>query len=226
MGKFVDSRIHITYEDKIEGVLKSDEVVYLREQPNKEAFIWSAVFDMMPFALIWLLFDSVFIIAFFAIGNIPLFVYFVFIPFILIHMTPVWIWLSQIIKAVCGYKNQEYVLTDKRIIIKSGIKKIKITSVYYSDVTDVEIRIKKSNKHSAGDVRVKLGGYGLILSSLERPLEVIEAIRSLMKNQKPDIIPLTFEEEEVSILAKKVRCKDISIKDKRDKAVDNILDNK
>ena len=231
MSKFVDSRLHETYEDKIDKVLNSDEVVYFREQPNKEAFVWSSVFSMMPFALIWLAFDSIFIVAFITIGNVPFVAYFIFIPFMLIHLTPVWIWLAQIVKAIFGYKNQEYALTDKRIILKSGVKKIKITSVYLKDITDVEYVARKSNKHSLGDVLVKFGNVRFLLSSVERPLEFVEATRSLMKGEKPNII-LDVDTNEGSSFEKKsrnknsVRLKDISIKDRRDKAVDNIFDDK
>lgn len=73
-------------------------------KPKKSAFIINNILTMLPFALIWLLFDSIFIIAFVSSGSpkemiLPIILFFVF------HLMPVWIWLGNVLTANKKWKN-------------------------------------------------------------------------------------------------------------------------
>ena len=45
----------------IEDTLAKDEQILWRGKPNRKAYIWGQVFRMMPFALIWIIFDGAFL---------------------------------------------------------------------------------------------------------------------------------------------------------------------
>ena len=55
---------YIQYEEELPNPLTEGEQVLWSGKPKKSAFLINNVLTMLPFALIWLLFDSIFIIAF------------------------------------------------------------------------------------------------------------------------------------------------------------------
>ena len=76
-------------------VLSAGEAILWQGKPKKGAFIATKSLTMMPFALLWLAFDSTFIIAGIRGGEMLGFL----IPFMLLHLMPVWIWLANVITA-------------------------------------------------------------------------------------------------------------------------------
>lgn len=103
----------------IENLLQSDEQVLLKTKPNKKAFIVSKILTMLPFALIWILFDGFMIYMMVSndiFSHIPVFVIVFIVFFFLIHLTPFWMWLVNTLTAWAQYKNIEYVLTNKRLL--------------------------------------------------------------------------------------------------------------
>ena len=45
----------------VENMLSAGEQIILREKPKRNAYILAQVFKMMPFALLWIVFDGAFI---------------------------------------------------------------------------------------------------------------------------------------------------------------------
>ena len=183
---FVDSSNNA---HEIEDVLTSGEQILWRAKPQKKAYVWSNVLQMLPIALIWLIFDSVFIFAF-AIngGKIPAYVWFIFVPFMLVHLTPVWIWIANIVKASVGHKNVEYVFTDKRIIIKSGVVGIDFKNVYYSDINSVNVKVGIIDKIlNVGDIYIKSNNGAVVLFDLEKPYIALTGLQKISLDIKSDI---------------------------------------
>ena len=88
---------------------------------------------MLPLALIWLLFDSFFIVAFVSSGSpkemiLPIILFFAF------HLMPVWIWLGNVLTVNKRRKNTKYYVTDKRIIVQTGIIGASYDTIYYKDI--------------------------------------------------------------------------------------------
>ena len=111
-------------KNSIEDVLNSDEKVLWKGTPNAKSYIWAAILKMLPIAIIWLIFDGAFIIGIsigMSRGQIPLGILGFIVPFFLLHLTPVWLWLANTIRAINEVKNLEYAITDKRVIIRSGV---------------------------------------------------------------------------------------------------------
>ena len=103
----------------------SNEEILWKGKPNKRCFILEGIFNpMLPFALVWFLFDSMFIAAFLGgatISETPTAFTIIPIIFILFHLMPVWIYLGGVIFVFRRYKHTEYIVTDKGVYYSGGL---------------------------------------------------------------------------------------------------------
>ena len=108
----------------LELMVGKDEKVLWAGRPDKLCFVLEGIFNpMLPFALIWFLIDSVFLI-FFTVGagGISQSPELIFpLIFILINMMPVWIYLGGAILTFRRYQHTQYIVTDKGVYISGGI---------------------------------------------------------------------------------------------------------
>ena len=95
---------YINYEETLASPLVEGEKVLWSAKPKKSAFIINKILVMMPFALMWLLFDSMFIIPISKSEEIVDMLFYI-IPFFAIHLMPVWIWLGNCLTANKRWKN-------------------------------------------------------------------------------------------------------------------------
>ncbi len=174
----------------IENIISIDEVILWRGKPNKKAFIINSIFKMLPFALIWLLFDGAFIAMFIASGFTELGIEILFfIIFFAFHLLPVWIWLGNILTASKRHKNIEYAFTEKRIIVKSGIIGIDFKNIYYSEIDSVNLKVGAVDKMlNVGDIYIKSKSQATILQDLENPYFLTQKLQEIVFDIKSDII--------------------------------------
>lgn len=66
---------------------------------------------------------------------LPLVLFFAF------HLMPVWIWLGNVLTANKKWKNTKYYVTDKRIIIQTGIIGASYDTIYYKDIKNVSLKV-------------------------------------------------------------------------------------
>lgn len=118
-------------------VLAEGEEVLWEGKPKKSAFIATKSTTMLPIAIVWLCFDLGFIGSIFEDGEGAFFL----IPFFLLHMMPVWIWLANVITAGRRYTNTGYYVTNRRIVIQHGFLAINEVSLFYKDLQNVQTRI-------------------------------------------------------------------------------------
>ncbi len=175
-------------QNQIEDLLDSDESVLLRMKPKKSAFILNSFISMLPIALIWLIFDG-FFITMIIITKAPSFIWAILVPFFAFHLMPVWIWLSKIISANASHKNIEYVFTEKRIIIRSGIVGIDFKNIYYSDIKGVNLRVGLIDKLcKVGDIYIQALEQSAVLNDIENPYFILNKIQKIVLDIKTDII--------------------------------------
>ncbi len=124
----------------VNDILVSNESIIWNGKPKKSAYIINKVITMLPIALIWLIFDSTFIISFISLGNFMEMLWFI-IPFFALHLMPVWIWLGNVLTAKKNWENTEYYVTNKRIIIVSGFIGMNYQTIFYKDINNVHLRI-------------------------------------------------------------------------------------
>lgn len=175
----------------IEDIVEKNEQILWRGKPKKSAYIWSAFFKMFPIALIWLLFDGFFIFMMFKTGafvDVPPFLPVVLIGFFAFHLAPVWIWLGNILTANLQHKNIEYVFTNKRIIIKSGIIGIDFQNVYYSEIESVNLRVGLIDKIlKVGDIYIKSKDGAKVLFDIADPYFITQKLQQIVIDIKTDV---------------------------------------
>ena len=188
---FKNSKSESNKYTDIKDILNNGEQILWQGKPKKKAYIFSSIFSMMPFALIWLLFDGTFIVSMCAadaFSKMPVGVIIGIIIFFAFHMIPVWIWLTNIITASRNYKNLEYAFTNKRIIIKSGIIGIDFKNIYYSDIESVNLKVGLVDKMlKVGDIYIKSNNQSQILFDISDPYFITQKLQEIVIDIKTDI---------------------------------------
>lgn len=111
--------------NELKSLVGNSEKIYYEGKPDFKCFIIESIFNpLLPFAIMWGLFDMFFVGAFtFSAGSIEggsgiiLFV----LIFMLFHMMPVWIYLGGVIFSFRRYRNTYYIVTDKAVYASGGV---------------------------------------------------------------------------------------------------------
>ena len=177
--------------NEIEDILAFGENVLWRDKPDKKAHIAAAVVKMLPIAIIWLIFDGGFIggISYgMAKGSIPLAILGFIVPFFVLHLTPVWIWIANIVKSVAEIKNMEFVFTDKRIIVRSGVIGIDFKSIFYNEVQSVRVDVNWTDRlFKVGDIYIKANTSEAVLYDIRNPYILGTKLQTVVQDITTDI---------------------------------------
>lgn len=187
----------------VEDILDEDETILLRQKPKKSAYVFNSFVRMLPIAILWGGIDGTllgFMISGMIKGQIPLAVLGFIIPFFAIHLIPIWMWIGGIVKAAAGWKNIEYVFTEKRIIIRSGLVGIDFVNVYYSDILGVNLRVGLIDRmFKVGDIYISAHNQSEVLYDISNPYFILRKIQKIVIDIKNDIIfPNNLRPEENS----------------------------
>lgn len=186
----------MNYETDLASPLVEGETLIWSSKPKKNAFIINKVLTMMPFALLWLAFDSAFLIPIIASGQLTQMLFFI-VPFFALHLMPVWIWLGNIITAGRKWKNTKYYVTDKRIILQTGFVDMNYQTIYYKDIKNVNLRVGIIDKMlGVGDIYFDLGSYNTsngtrtvshAFLDIENPHEIYPKLQKIVLDIQTDI---------------------------------------
>ena len=122
----------------LQFMVGANENVLWKGKPNKKCFILESIFNpMLPFALIWALIDFGVVGGVMLGGGGPVAVFLV--PFMLLHMMPVWIYLGGVFLSFQKYKNTEYIITDKGIYVSGGTFSYTYEMKPFTDLSHVNI---------------------------------------------------------------------------------------
>ena len=168
---------------------KGEEKILWEGKPDKKSYVLGRIVQMMPIALIWLAFDGFFIgMIITHVTDLPVFAYFLFGGFFLIHLAPVWIWIANIVTAFKRLKNTEYAFTDKRVVIKTGFF-AKFDTVYYSDIASVNLRVGFIDRmFKVGDVSIRTtAGDTYMVEDVSNPYFIVERLQKIALDIKSDM---------------------------------------
>ncbi len=108
----------------LRAVIGSGETVVWEGKPDKKCFILESIFNpMLPFALFWAAIDlGVFGLGFLKSGAVNEMggMGMILIPFFLLHMMPVWMYLGGVLLCFLRYRNTEYIITNVGVYISGG----------------------------------------------------------------------------------------------------------
>ena len=195
MGEFNEKYFIPDNRDKdqtsIDAIIGDDEQVLWRGKPKKSAYIMNSVIKMLPVALIFLAFDSVFIGMIFSNGeyNIPTMFKVVFCVFLAFHLIPVWIWVANAVTASRRHKNTEYAFTNKRVIVRSGVVGIDFKNVYYADVDSVNLKVGIVDKMlNVGDIYITGKSGAAVILDVENPYFLTQKLQKIVVDIKTDVL--------------------------------------
>ena len=161
--------------------MAAGEYVIWKGKPKKSAYIADKALSMLPIAIIWLIFDLNFLRI--AGGNGFL------LLFLLVHMMPVWLWLGSALTSVIQWRNEDYYITNKRIIICKGVFKPQRQTVFLRDVHSVQVHYGLLDRlFGSGDVYINYAVHrhgkhrstsGWFLLNLSDPQPIQERIELL-----------------------------------------------
>ena len=107
------------------SMIGSDENILWSGRPNLKCFLLETIFNpLLPFALIWGLFDAFFVSSllmsdkhatFPTVGVVAM------CGFFALHLMPVWIYLGGILFSFRRHRHTEFILTDKCVYTSGGI---------------------------------------------------------------------------------------------------------
>lgn len=187
----------VSYDSNDVSPLVADETEIWSGKPKKSAFLLNNILAMAPVAIIWLAFDSVFIVAIvygILTGQIPMGMIIVFVGFFALHLAPVWMWLGNVLTANRKWKNTKYYVTDKRIIIKNGLVGENFQTIYYKDISNVNMHVGILDKIlGVGDIHFELGMTGNTRTGtasfldLENYMEIYPKIQKIVLDIQTDI---------------------------------------
>jgi membrane protein YdbS with pleckstrin-like domain len=133
--------------------MASGEHILWRGKPSKRAYVADKALAMLPIAVIWTIFDLNFLRL--SGGNGFL------LMFLAVHMFPVWLWLGSAVTSVIQWRNEDYYLTNKRVIIRRGIFRQESQSVFLRDVHSIRTHYGLLDRlFGSGDIYINYSVYG------------------------------------------------------------------
>ena len=174
-------------QSTIENLIQADEHIIERLQPHTLAYSFASILHNLPIVLIWLAIDSFMIgVMIFggALADMGFFAIFI-IGFFAVHLTPVWLWIAGIVKSTKEAKATEYIITNKRIIIKEGVEFVKYNSVHYKDIYSINIKIGLiDNMLNVSDIYITADKYSAVLFDMKEGKKLAKTIQELASNQQ------------------------------------------
>lgn len=177
--------------NKVEDILAPGESILVRFKPDKKTYVLESIFKGLPLALVWGGFDAFFIYMIIS-QNVAKEIGMWFIPFMIfffgIHLIPVWLFIYRLIKKLAGYKNLEYVFTDKRIIIRSGLIGVDFKYIYYEEIQSVIVKVGIFDRlFKVGDLYIQTASQTGIVEDIKAPYQYSSKIQKIAQDIKTDI---------------------------------------
>ena len=180
--------------EELKEIVGSNEKILYEGRPNKKCHIFESIFNpLLPFALVWAIFDfGVLGISFFDGENDAFFL----IPFFLFHMMPVWIYLSGILFSSRSYRNTAYIVTDKAIYVSSGIFTHNINTKPFAELSHIDLhRSVFDQMFNVGDIVATsnhLKGDGnsstIIINSISNYKDIYNLVKKLQTDIYTDVM--------------------------------------
>ncbi|MBR4271166.1 MAG: SHOCT domain-containing protein [Clostridia bacterium] len=181
-------------EDIFNDVINEGEKITKVLKPNKFVYIGSYVFMMIS---IFLCMMAVLVLTALSGPSVPFYAFVMIGGIMLIVTVPIWIFMG------ISYKNTYFAITNKRLIIRSGVFGIDFKSMDLSDVSAVEPTVslweKVAGRHTGsilvgsptrpilgyGNSRSAYGGGGTFrFANVDEPYEIAKEIKELADKAK------------------------------------------
>ena len=120
--------------EELRTMVGTDETVLYEGKPNLSCFIFESIFNpLLPVAIVWVLFDFNFLKN--AMGDMG----YVLLPFMLLHLMPVWIYLAGAVFSLRKYRNTYYIITDHRVYVSGGIFTMNLETKTFAELSHINL---------------------------------------------------------------------------------------
>ena len=130
--------------EQLHSMVGSNENILWSGRPNLKCFILESIFNpLLPFALVWALFDGFFIFMLThgaAQAKTPTGFAIPLIGFFALHLMPVWIYLGGVLFSYLKYKHTAFLVTDKGVYISGGIFSLSYEHKPFMEISHVNLR--------------------------------------------------------------------------------------
>ena len=182
-------------ENDLKQLINEKEKILYEGKPDKKCFIFESIFNpLMPFALLWAIID------FSVIGGVLFMdegsgLLFFIVPFMLIHLMPVWIYLSGVIFSIVRYKNTYYIVTDSGIYVSGGVFSKSFNHKPFAELSHVNLhRGVFDQLFGVGDVITSSAqianntSASISINSISNYIEVYNLVSKLQKDIYTDVM--------------------------------------
>ena len=182
-------------ENDLKQLVNEKEKILYEGRPDKTCFIFESIFNpLMPFALLWAIIDFSVIGGVLFMGEdsgLPFFI----VPFMLVHLMPVWIYLSGVIFSIIRYKNTYYIVTDSGIYVSGGVFSKSFNHKPFAELSHVNLhRGVFDQLFGVGDVITSSAqianntSASISIKSISNYIEVYNLVSKLQKDIYTDVM--------------------------------------
>ena len=184
-------------ENELKKLIDPKERVLYEGRPSKKCFIFESIFNpLMPFAILWALIDGFFIISASNGFNTDSKELLFLIPFFLLHLMPVWIYLGGVLLSFRRYKNTYYIVTDNGIYVSGGTFTKHFNQKPFAELSHVDLHRGIFDQwFGVGDIVTTSSQYSptagsasIAITSIENYVEVYNIVKKLQKDIYTDVM--------------------------------------
>ena len=125
-------------ENELKQLVGKNEKIMYEGKPNKKCYIFESIFNpLFPFAILWAIIDFAIIGVTLGVEDDGMALF--MIPFFLLHLMPVWIYLGGLLLTFRRYRNTYYIVTDNGVYISSGVLSKSFDSKPFQEMSRVNM---------------------------------------------------------------------------------------
>ena len=189
-------------DNELKLLIGDDEKIIYAGKPNKKCFLFESIFNpLLPFALIWGIIDFG-VIGFSMTSKDEKAVFFL-VPFMLLHLMPVWIYLGGALLSFRRYQNTSYIVTDKAIYASGGVFSRHYNTKPFAELSHVNLHRGIFDQwFGVGDIvttsaqanpatrngRMTSTNAGISIDSISNYIEVYNIVKKLQQDIYTDVM--------------------------------------
>lgn len=125
--------------EELKLIIGPNEEILYEGKPNKKCYIFESIFNpLLPVAVIWAILDFGILGGTMLSGGAGNMAFFI-IPFMLIHLMPVWIYIGGVLFSSLRYRNTAYIVTDRAIYVSGGIFNRTVNAKPFAELSHINL---------------------------------------------------------------------------------------